>query len=175
MIGSSSDHHHLLDDRRYGQPFLATHRAFAACSRELARLTDEVVEAVAGLPSVNAEEKAVVRRSPDRCIVQLGPVALTLAWLRGAHDAVADGELLVIVWQGAVAPRTRHQPERPVKGPARLGATPLWEEVLVAVGESEETWAWQPRAVDTWRCSSTELAARCAKRLGAAYMETAVG
>ena len=172
MIGSSSDHHHLLDDRRYGQPFLTSHRAFAACSRELTRLTDEVLQAVAHLPAVDAEEKPVVRRSPDRCIIQLGPVALTLAWLRGAQDPVAEGELLVIVWQGAVAPRLRHEPERPIKGPAPAGATPLWEEVLVAAGESEDTWAWQPRAADAPTCSSTELAARCAKRLGAAYQES---
>ncbi len=171
MFGSSSDHH-LLDDRRYGQPFLTSYRAFAACTRELTRLTDDVLDAVAALP-LGPDDKAVVRRSPDRCIVQLGPVALTLAWLRGAQDSVADGELLVIVWQGAVAPRTQHQPERPTKGPAPLGATPLWEEVLVPAGESAETWAWQPRTADSATCSSAELAVRCAKRLGAAYGEAA--
>jgi hypothetical protein len=165
----------LVDERpRYGQPFLASHRALAACTRELARLSDEVLSGVAALLGPMAEKKPIVRRSPDRCIVQLGPVALTVAWLRGNHDSVADGELLVIVWRGAVAPRQRHQPERPATGPAPLGATPLWEQVLTPVADGEETWAWQPHDDEVGRCSSAELAARCVGRLGAAYLEREV-
>ena len=173
MFGSSSAHR-LVDDRpgRHGHPFLASHRAFAACTREFARLSDEVSRLVATLAGATAEEKATVRRSPDRCIVQLGPVALTIAWLRGNHDSVAAGELLVIVWRGAVAPRTRHEPERPAAGPAPLGATPLWEQVLTAVGDSEEAWAWQPHGADEIAgCSSNDLAVRCVGRLRAAYLE----
>ena len=176
MFGSSSAQR-LADDRpgRYGQPFLASHRAFAACTRELGRLSDEVLRLVAALGDAAPEEKATVRRSPDRCIVQLGPVALTIGWLRGSHAAVAAGELLVIVWRGAVAPRTRHQPERPAAGPAPLGATPLWEQVLTAAGDNEETWAWEPHDNNgTGRCTSPELAARCVGRLRAAYLEREV-
>ena len=177
MLESSSAPHLLGDDRhtRFGLPFLASHRALAVCTRELARLGDEVVRGVAALAAAAPTEKATVRRSPDRCIVQLGPVALTIAWLRGNHDAVAAGELLVIVWRGAVAPRQRHQPERPATGPAPLGATPLWEQVLAAVGDSEQTWAWQPQNDDQiGRCSSTELAAYCVARLRAAYLDREV-
>ena len=177
MLGSSSAPHLLGDDRhtRFGLPFLASHRALAVCTRELARLADEVVRGVAALPGAAPTDKATVRRSPDRCIVQLGPVALTIAWLRGSYDAVAAGELLVIVWRGAVAPRQRHQPERPATGPAPLGATPLWEQVLTPVGESEETWAWQPKDDDrVGQWSSAELGARCVARLRAAYLEREV-
>jgi hypothetical protein len=173
MFGNSSAEH-LIDvrDNNYRQPFLASHRALAACTRELARLSDEVVLGVAALPGAGVEHKAVVRQSPDRCIVQLGPVALTLAWLRSTHESVATGELLVIVWRGAVAPRRQHQPERPATRPAPLPATPLWEQVLTAVGDSEASWAWQPHSADLGRCSSTELAARCVERLRVAYMES---
>jgi hypothetical protein len=177
VLGSSSASHRLGDDphSRFGLPFLASHRAFTVCTRELARLGDEVVRGVAGLPGAAPTEKPTVRRSPERCIVQLGPVALTIAWLRGSHDAVAAGELLVIVWRGAVAPRPRLQPERPATGPAPLGATPLWEQVLTPKGDSEETWAWQPQDDEPiGRCSSAELAARCVGRLRAAYMEREV-
>ena len=178
MSGSSSPDRLLGDDRhsRFGPSFLDSHRALAVCTRELARLADEVVRGVAALAGAAAAEKTTVRRSPDRCIVQLGPVALTIAWLRGTHDAVAAGELLVIVWRGAVAPRPRLQPERPATGPAPLGATPLWEQVLTPKGDSEETWAWQPEDDDdrVERCSSAELAARCVGRLRAAYMEREV-
>lgn len=177
MFVSSSAHQLLGEDRhsRFGVPFLASHRAFAVCTRELARLADEVVRGVTALPGAVPTEKATVRRSPDRCIVQLGPVALTIAWLRANHDAVAAGELLVIVWRGAVAPRNQHQPERPATGPAPLGATPLWEQVLTPAAESEETWAWQPNGDDqVGRCSSAELATRCVGRLRAAYLEREV-
>jgi hypothetical protein len=170
--------HHFAEDHhsRYGVPFLASHRALAACTRELTRLADEVVRGVAAFSAAAAAEKANVRRSPDRCIVQLGPVALTIAWLRGAHDAVDAGELLVIVWHGSVAPRTQHQPERRVATAATAGATPLWEQVLTAVGDSEDSWAWQPQGDEPMvgRCSSLELAARCVGRLRAAYVEREV-
>jgi hypothetical protein len=142
------------------------------CTRELARLSDEVVRGVAALSGTPVEHKAVVRQWPDRCIVQLGPVALTLAWLRSSHDSVATGELLAIVWRGAVAPRRTYAPERPDKRPAPLPATALWEQVLTAVGDSEAEWRWQPHHAAAGRCSSTELAASCVERLRVAYLES---
>jgi hypothetical protein len=156
----------------YRQPFLTSHRALSACTRELARLSDEIASGVAALSGVDVEHKAVVRQSPDRCIVQLGPVALTLAWLRGGQDSVATGELLVIVWRGAVAPRAQHQPERPSTRRAPLPATPLWEQVLTAVADNEASWGWQPQAADSGLFSSSELAARCVSQLRTAYLET---
>jgi hypothetical protein len=159
------------DRTYYGRPFLTSPRAHAACTRELARLADEVLRGIAALGGPIRDEKSTVRRSPERCIVQLGPVALTFAWLRGNNESVALGELLVIVWRGAVAPRKDHNPERPSTGPAALGATPLWEQVLAAVGESEATWRWHARGDDDGRYSSIELAARCVSCLHAAYLD----
>jgi hypothetical protein len=155
----------------YRQPFLTSHKALAACGRQFARLSREILDGVAALPDAAAEEKAVVRQSPDRCILQLGPVALTLAWLRSTHDSVATGELLVIVWRGAVAPRMKYQPERPATGPAPLAATPIWEQVFTAAGDSEASWAWQPLGTQVGGCSSSELAARCVEQLRVAYLE----
>jgi hypothetical protein len=174
VIGTPSAHS-LVDDRqrRYGQPFLTSHRAIAACTREFGRLSDGIRHGLTLLAGGGLDEKAAVRRSPDRCIVQLGPVALTIAWLQGAHDSVATGELLVIVWRGAVAPATRFQPERPAHGPAPVGATAIWEQIFTAVADNETTWTWQPHGADAGWCSSTELAARCVERLGAAYLECA--
>jgi hypothetical protein len=176
MIGNSSAER-VVDarDSTYRQSFLASHRALAACTRELTRLSDEIVLGVAALSGAGVEHKAVVRQWPDRCIVQLGPVALTLAWLRSTHESVATGELLIIVWRGVVAPRKEHQPERPATGPARVPAAPLWEQILTAVGDSEETWAWQPHDIKAAPLSSTALAARCVERLRAAYQEAGSG
>jgi hypothetical protein len=170
MIGSSSGH--LVDDRYSRQPFLSTHRALAVCAREFARVSDEVVRAVAALPRTAVDHKPTARQSPSRCIVQLGPVALTIAWLRSPAESIATGELLAIVWRGSVAPRQKHEPERPPTGRAPLPATPLWEQVLTAVADDERSWAWQPRDGDVGGCSSTELAARCVERLRVAYLET---
>ena len=172
MFGSSSAERHVDARDNYRQSFLASHRALSACTRELARLSDEIVQGVEALLGAGVEHKAVVRQSPERCIVQLGPVALTLAWLRSSQDSVATGELLIMVWRGAVAPRTQHQPERPSKRPAPLPATLLWEQVFAAVGESEASWAWQSQQADTGRVLSSELAARCVNQLRTAYLET---
>jgi hypothetical protein len=140
----------------------------------------EVVHQVATLAAAGIEEKALERLSPGRCIVQLGPVALTLTWLRSTIDSVADGDLLVIVWRGEVAPRGEHLPERmttprPGGGPA---TTALWEEVFVAAGTDEKSWIWQPKGADLGGggggYSSTELAARCVERLRLAYEECRV-
>jgi hypothetical protein len=161
----------VTDGTLYGRPFLTSPRAHAACTRELGRLGDEVVRRLAALGGATQDEKATVRRSPDRCIVQFGPVALTFAWLCGNRDSIASGELLVIVWRGTVAPRKDHNPERPSKGPAPVGATPLWEQVLVAIGESEQSWGWYAKGDEIEGCSSIELAARCVSRLRAAYLE----
>jgi hypothetical protein len=153
------------------QSFLASHRALAACTRELARLSDELRQGVAALHGVNADEKTTVRQSPDRCIVQLGPVALTVAWLRNSNDLVEAGELLAIVWRGAVAPGQRVQPERPRVGPAPFAATALWEQVFTPVAESETSWTWHAVNARGESWSSTALAAHCTERLHAAYQE----
>ena len=154
--------------------FLASHRAAAACKRELDRLAEDVARRLTTSQHVNVDETPVVRLSPDRCIVQLGPVALTVVWLKGARDSVAEGELLVIVWRGAVGARAPNLPERP--GAHRApSATALWERVLVPVAEDEATWSWQPRgaaSADAGRCSSSALAAQCTERLYEAYVES---
>ena len=157
------------------QSFLASHRAVAACQRELGRLADRLTEQLAepSLTDALTDDDAtpVVRLSPDRCIVQLGPVALSLGWLKGSTDPIAGGELLVILWRGAVASRAPHVPER--RGADREpSATPLWERVLVPVAEDEATWRWQTQGGDSSRCSSPELALHCTERLREAYLQS---
>ena len=128
-------------------------------------------------------EKALVVHSPGRCIVQVGPVALTIAWLRSRLDVVADGELLVVVWHGAVAPPASRFRERVLKGPSAAGAGPsaqaLWEEVLSVRADSEESWRWHPTAasvdVSSKSYTSVDLAARSVERLRLAYAEHHTG
>jgi hypothetical protein len=174
MTGSSPAQR--LADNVYepsAQPFLATHRALSACSREFGRLTDEAVQRATALhAAAGVEEKLTVRQSPSRCIVQLGPVALTIAWLRSRSDVVAHGELLVIVWRGAVARREARYTERPTWWPTPTAATLVWESVLTPAAASEVAWTWQATALDGAEYSSPELAACCVDQLRLAYVES---
>jgi hypothetical protein len=161
--------------------FVASHRALAVCTREFGRLAGEVALGLTALNVAGEMEKALVVQSPGRCIAQVGPVALTITWLRSRLDVVADGELLVVVWHGNVAPPSARFRERVMKGPASgtAGAGPsaqaLWEEVLSVSADSEESWRWQPTGASatadaaSTSYTSTALAARGVERLRAAY------
>jgi hypothetical protein len=129
---------------------------------------------VSALSTGGTVTSAVVRQSPTRCIVQLGPVALTVAWLRSAVDSIAFGQLLIIVWRGMVAPPQDLRPERAAapRG-SRAPATALWEEVLVPDATSADDWRWRSNAPNGGRHTSTELAAHCVARLRVAYNEAA--
>lgn len=154
-------------------PYLTTHRALAACTRELSRLTDELLVGTEGLSAMLAAPAAVVRRPPGRCLIQLGPVALTAVWLRSAPDSAATGELMVNIWRGAVAPRMQHRTERPGQERVPEPAVLLWERVLTAHADDEQTWTWQPAAADEMPLRSEALARTCVDQLGRAYVEHA--
>jgi hypothetical protein len=154
--------------------YTTSFRANAACARELARLYDDITGSLAGarVPAdAKALEEPVVRRSPARCLVQLGPVALTVAWLQRAQGTVADGELLVVVWRGEVAVRTPQGFERAHQHSGASSATALWESVLVVAAQSETEWGWAPVGAKGDSLSSSALAHRCVERLRAAYAE----
>lgn len=149
--------------------YLSTHRALAASTREFGRLTEALESGVAALHSAGIDAAPVVRRTPARCILQLGPVALTAAWLQNPMASVAEGELMVIVWEGAVGARREHRPEQLGTRPAPPPATVLWEAVYVAAGETEAEWRWQPGNADGAPLTSPELAAQCVERLRRAH------
>jgi hypothetical protein len=152
-------------DAHSPRSFLSSHRAQAVCTREFARLCDEVVSAAKALARDLNEEMPVVRRMPDRCIVQLGPVALTVTWLKNGSESPGEGQLLAIVWRGVIAPRGEHLPER--LGARRVPPTPqsAWEEAFVVSAVSEATWHWHPETLKREGYESSEVAARCTERL----------
>ncbi len=170
MTAISPTHHFAERDRSDPLSFLASHRALAACTRELTRLGDEIVAYVSKTAPVADGEKPEVRLSPGRFILQLGPVALTLAWLRSTPDSVAEGELLIIVWRGTVGTRRAHSPERPMQN-GQQTASPAWEDVFIAVASNEASWVWRPKSVDLGGLTSPELAKHCAERLDIARRE----
>lgn len=166
------------DELRAG--FITSHRATAACARELARLYDAIADGLTawGVGTAHAGDEEgldapVVRRTPARCLVQVGPVALTVAWLQKAQGTVADGELLVVVWRGAVAVQAPRGFERTVDRAGASSATPVWETVVTPTAGSEADWGWVPAGVADVTLSSTTLADQCIERLRAAHAECA--
>src|SRR5437867_3721477 len=85
---------------KHGPPFLSTPRALAACAREFTRLCEGIADTLGASLGETVVDKVVLRQSPERCIIQVGPAALTVAWLRNNRDSVAEGELLIIHWRG---------------------------------------------------------------------------
>jgi hypothetical protein len=153
-------------------PFLTTHRALGVCVRELSTLSDELVAGIAAMRDRLGAPKEVVRRPPGRCIVQLGPVALTMVWLKDAQDTIASGQLLIGVWRGQVAPQVEHQWERPIRTAPQLPAKLLWETILAAEADSQDTWRWNPVVADSLPVTGGRLAEECVEQLRAAYVET---
>ena len=154
--------------------YTSSYRANAACVRELTRLHEEIADALSGAQGpadASIPDEPVVRRSPARCLVQLGPVALTVAWLQRAQGTVADGELLVVVWRGEVAVRTPQGFERAHQHSGASSATALWESVLVVSAKSETEWGWVTAAGEGEALTSAALAQRCVERLRAAHTE----
>jgi hypothetical protein len=152
--------------------YLGSYRALAACTREFGRLAEEMLHEVKALHAEGVFEKPEVRTSPDRCILQVGPVALTLTWLRQTIDSAAEGELLIVVWRGVVAPSLTHRPERLLAKRTRVTASALWEEVLIAEATNEASWVWRQAGSEIAGIASRELAVRTVHRLQLAHAES---
>jgi hypothetical protein len=146
--------------------YLRSSRALPACTREL----DHLAAGVAARATAAAAELGAtveVRRSPGRCIVQFGGVALTLSWVRDRVDTVADGCLLVNEWDGIVARGIVPSPERaPVRGGRT--ATLLRERLFVADATQEKDWRWREEKGGGMH-SSDDLAAQCVDSLVAGW------
>ena len=149
--------------------FLTSHRAQSVGTREFSRLSETVVTLTRRVASTGALEAPVTRLSPDRCIVQLGPVALTVAHIRNGNDVPPGGQLLAIIWEGTIAPRGDHVPER--NGARHVPPPPVavWEESSVVSAEAESSWHWHPQGVDSTGYTSIELAERCVSQLQEAF------
>jgi len=157
--------------------FLNSHRAASVCSREFDRLVDEVERRVKALSveSGVALEKNAIVRTPGRCVVQYGPVALTISWVRLRGDSVADGRLMVIEWAGTIRRGTMQIPERAALARPARPAVVRREDVLVADAANEQGWSWRREGSAFGRHSSDELAALAVDSLRAAAAEVAAG
>jgi hypothetical protein len=144
------------------EAFLASHRAIAHLGREFDRLAGAVEKRVATVNRDEVETPLEVHRMPGRCTVQLGPVALTLSWVRTRPDTVATGRLMVIEWEGRVAQRATG---------SRPSAVPLRETVFRADATRVEDWQWRSDEVVGYAYDSDELAAHCVDSLAHALQD----
>ena len=159
-------------DSRFGPDrtnFLTSHRAQSVGAREFGKFADSVVALARRAATEAGCEAPTLRMSPDRCIVQLGPVALTVAHIRTGNDVPPGGQLLAIIWNGIIAPRGDHVPER--TGARRVPPPPVsvWEESLVVSAAAETSWHWHPNGIDSTGYTSPELADRCVAQLQTAF------
>jgi hypothetical protein len=157
------------------EDFLDSHRALAVCAREFDRLAEDIAKRVSGLEDDAKGLKADVRRSPGRCIVQLGPVALTVSWLRTRAETVSQGRLLVVEWQGTVGANGAQEyvngvPTVAVSQTAKV----VRETVFVPDASDEKSWTWR-REGKTGRKAyrSVELAKYCASSFNGTLREKA--
>ena len=143
--------------------YLRSPRALPACAREFDRLAAAVLQRVTALGEREGAAKAEVRRALGRCIVQFGPVALTLSWVRARSDTVADGRLLILEWQGTVLRANERIPERAVDPRPGKSATLVRETSYLADATGEADWRWrlEDAAADSDGLSSDQLATRC--------------
>lgn len=142
------------------EDFLDSHRALAVCAREFDRLAEDIAKRVADLEDEAKGLKAEVRRSPGRCIVQLGPVALTISWLRTRAETVSQGRLLIVEWNGTVG---ANGAQEYVNGVPTVAVTQtakvVRESVFLPDANDEKSWTWRRDAKAARKAyRSTELA-----------------
>jgi hypothetical protein len=126
------------------EDFLDSHRALAVCAREFDRLADDIAKRVLNLQDEEKGLKCDVRRSPGRCIVQLGPVALTISWLRTRAETVSQGRLLIVEWNGTVG---ANGAQEYVNGVPTVAVTQtakvVRETVFLPDASDEKSWTWR--------------------------------
>ena len=142
------------------EDFLDSHRALAVCAREFDRLADDISKRVVNLQDEAKGLKCDVRRSPGRCIVQLGPVALTISWLRTRAETVSQGRLLIVEWNGTVG---ANGAQEYVNGVPTVAVTQtakvVRETVFLPDANDEKSWTWRREGKNgrkAWK--SSELA-----------------
>jgi hypothetical protein len=147
------------------ETFLGASRALPACTREFERLNDEITKRLAATDAETIGAKPEVRRAPGRCIVQLGPVAITVSWVRARVDTAAAGRLLIVEWEGTVARGAERIPERAAVRPTGRAPQVLREQTLLADATSEQDWRWRREDAPAEALTSAELAERCVASL----------
>jgi hypothetical protein len=152
--------------------FLGSSRAQAICAREFERLADSIAKRAASAAE-KAGTKAEVQRMPDRCLVQLGPVALSVSWVRERVDTAATGRLMIAEWQGTVVRTPRPADMAPVAPAPIVPARLMRENILRADATGEPDWLWRREPVADVGYATRDLAAHAVDSLMLSLQERA--
>lgn len=147
---------------RERETYLGSYRATSALDREFERLGDEVARRAIALGAARDGTTPEIERAPGRCTVQVGPIALSLSWIRSRPDSVADGRLLIIEWEGMIGRRAAGAGHRPRE---------LREDVFRANATRPEDWYWCAEGSVAREYGTRELAALCIESLACTLRE----
>jgi hypothetical protein len=132
------------------QPYIAQPRAQTALRRELDALTTELASRVKAVGADRTDGHVELHCSPQRLVVQLGSVGLSLSWVAARSGNLADGRLLVIEWEGAIT----HG-----RGMGGLKtASPTREQLFRPEAKGPDDWCWRAEGTAATAYSSRNLA-----------------
>jgi hypothetical protein len=135
------------------QTYMSQPRAQTALKREFEMLTSELAGRVKFESDRLGDKQVEMHCAPQRLVVQLGPVGLSMSWVAGRSGNLADGRLLVIEWDGAITHR-RHM------GGAKT-ASPIREQLYRPEAKGPDDWCWRPEGGEGSSYSSRNLAGQC--------------
>jgi hypothetical protein len=132
------------------QPYISQPRAQTALRRELDALSTELASRVKSIGGERADGHVELHCSPQRVVVQLGSVGLSLSWVAARSGNLADGRLLVIEWAGAIT----HG-----RGMGGLKtASPTREQLFRPEAKGPDDWCWRAEGLAGPAYSSRNLA-----------------
>ena len=135
------------------QSFMSQPRAQSALKREFEMLTSELAERVKSESDRLGDKQVEMHCAPQRLVVQLGPVGLSMSWMAGRSGNLADGRLLVIEWDGPIT-------HRRTMGGLKT-ASPTREQIYRPEAKGPEDWCWKPEGAEASSYSSRSLAGQC--------------
>jgi hypothetical protein len=133
--------------------FMAQPRAQSAFKREFDALSAELAERVQFESDRLGDRQVEMHCAPERLVVQLGPVGLSMSWVAGRSGNLADGRLLVIEWDGPIT-------HRRAMGDGKT-ASMVREQLYRADAKGPDDWRWRPEGSDGSSYSSRNLAGQC--------------
>jgi hypothetical protein len=126
--------------------------------REVTALLDQIEKGVEELKARFPDREIAARRTPERCLIQAGDVALSVSWLRPAPQENGYGTLLVIEWAGTVT-----FPGEPLH--PRHRATVVREHALHLETVAWPAWNWSADEMPLRKYTSSDLASLCLRQI----------
>lgn len=136
---------------------LQSFKAVAAARREVSALMGSIERRALAIVKDSPGVELVVRRTPERCVVQAGRVGLSVSWLQPQPNTIAESALLVMEWDGVV---TMHG-----EAPPLVRRATLLRERGLQLDTAGVDCLWRSEDTPTRALTSEELALSCIQLL----------